>query len=141
MKRTAVAFLTVVSVASLAATIPSAVSAAEPPADRVFALYFHRTERCPTCQTMGKYSEEAVKKGFAKEVKAGTVAFYYIDYQNRKNAALKKGYKITDPALIVAKIVGNKVKEFKDLEDIWEKVDEKEAFLKYVRENVTAYRK
>ena len=32
-------------------------------------------------------------------------------------------------------------KEFKDLEEIWEKVDDKEAFLKYVRENVTAYRK
>lgn len=135
------AVLTIVFVASIAATIPNAALAAEAPADRVIAMYFHRTERCPTCQTMGKYAEEAVKKGFAKEVKAGTVAFYYIDYQNRKNASLKKGYKITDPALIVAKIVGNKVKEFKDLEDIWTKVDDKEAFLKYVRENVTAYRK
>lgn len=141
MKRAAAIVLTVVFVASLAATVPSAVSAAEPPADRVIALYFHRTERCPTCQTMGKYSEEAVKKGFVKEVKAGTVAFYNIDYQNRKNAALKKGYKITDPALIVAKIVGNKVKEFKDLEEIWDNVDDKKAFLKYVRDNVTAYRK
>ncbi len=135
------AVLTIVFVASLAATIPSVVLAAEVPADRVIALYFHRTERCDTCQTMGKYAEEAVKKGFAKEVKAGTVAFYYIDYQNRKNAAIKKGYKVTDPALIVAKIVAGKVKEFKDLEEIWDKVDDKEAFLKYVRENVTAYRK
>jgi len=140
MKRTTAIILTVLFVASLAATVPTAL-AAEAPADRVIAIYFHRTERCPTCQTMGKYSEEAVKKGFAKEVKDGTVAFYYIDYQNRKNAAVKKGYKITDPALIVAKIVAGKVKEYKDLEDIWDKVDDKEAFLKYVRENVTAYRK
>jgi len=140
MKRTTAIILTVLFVASLAATVPTAL-AAEAPADRVIAIYFHRTQRCPTCQTMGKYSEEAVKKGFAKEVKDGTVAFYYIDYQNRKNAAVKKGYKITDPALIVAKIVAGKVKEYKDLEDIWDKVDDKEAFLKYVRENVTAYRK
>jgi len=135
-----IAALTVVFVTSLAATAPNAV-AAEPPGDRVIALYFHRTERCPTCQKMGEYSEEAIGKGFVKEVKGGTVAFHYVDFQNRKNAALKKGYNVTDPALIVVKIVAGKVKEFKNLEDIWTKVDDKAAFLKYVRENVTAYRK
>ena len=141
MKRTTAIVLTVLFVVSLAATIPDVALAAEPPADRVVAIYFHRTERCPTCQKMGGYSEEAVKKGFAKEVKASTVSFYYIDFQNRKNAAVAKGYKVTGPALIVAKIVAGKVKEYKDLEDIWDKVDDKEAFLKYVRDNITAYRK
>jgi len=133
--------LTVVFAALLAATFPNAVSAADKPADRVAAMYFHRTERCPTCKKMGSYSEEAVKKGFAEQVKDGTVAFYYIDYQNKKNAAMKKGYKVTGPALIVAKIVDNKVKEFKDCPDIWDKVSDKSAFIKYVQANVEAYRK
>ncbi len=141
MKRIAAVALAVVFVAFLAATFPNAASAAETPADRVAAMYFHRTERCPTCKKMGSFSEEAVKKGFAEQVKDGTVAFYYIDYQNKKNAAMKKGYKVTGPALIVAKIVDGKVKEFKDLPDIWGKVGDKPAFLKYVQTNVEAYRK
>ena len=68
---------------------------------------------------MGSYSEEAVKKGFAKQVKEGSVEFHYVDFQDKKNAALTKGYKVSGPALIVAKVKENKVKEFKDLKDIW----------------------
>jgi hypothetical protein len=90
---------------------------------------------------MGSYSEEAVKKGFAKQVKKGSVEFHYVDFQNKKNAALTKGYKVKGPALVVAKIKEKKVKEYKDLKDIWMKVREKPEFIKYVRENVAAYLK
>jgi hypothetical protein len=127
------------AVAILGAVFVSAAWAADPPADRVVAMYFHRTQRCPTCLKMGSYSEEAVKQGFAEQVENGEVAFYYIDFQDKRNAALAKGYNVSGPALIVAKIADNQVKEYKDLEDIWAKVREKPEFLKYVRENVEAY--
>jgi hypothetical protein len=90
---------------------------------------------------MGSYSEEAVLKGFDKQIKTGTVEFHYIDFQDEKNAAHTKGYKVSGPSLIVARVVGNKVKEFKNLTEIWEKNQDKDAFLKYVRENITAYQK
>ena len=127
-------------VACIAAADALTAFAADRPADRVVAIYFHRTERCPTCQKMGSYAEEAVKKGFAEQVKKGTVEFYFIDFQNEKNAALKKGYKISGPALIVAQVRDNKVKQFKNLKEIWTKVQKKDEFVKYVRENLDAYR-
>ncbi|MBN2474098.1 MAG: hypothetical protein JXB62_05800 [Pirellulales bacterium] len=111
------------------------------PADRVVVMYFHRTQRCPTCLKMGSYSEEAVTKGFAEQVKDGTVEFHYIDFQNKKNAALTRGYKISGPALVVAKVVKNKVVRFTDLQEIWTKNRNKEVFLKYVRDHVTACQK
>jgi hypothetical protein len=127
--------------ASFTAMMASTTRAAAPPADRIVAIYFHRTQRCPTCLKMGTYSEEAVKKGFAKQVKASSVQFFYVDFQDKKNAALTKGYKISGPALVVAKIKANKVKEYKDLKDIWTNIGEKPKFLKYVRDNVEAYLK
>ena len=141
--------LVVLAVASVALTSASTALAAEKaakktakqPANRVVAMYFHRTERCPTCLKMGSYSEEAIKKGLAKRVKDGSVEFHYIDYEDKKNAALTKGYKISGPALIVAKVEANKVKEYKDLKDIWTQVQEKPKFIKYVRENIEAYAK
>jgi len=102
-------------------------------------MYFHRTQRCPTCQKMGSYSQEAVKTGFPQQLKAGTVAFYFVDFEDKRNAKLVKGYKVSGPALIVAKIKGNNVKQFKDLEDIWTHVTSKQEFIKYVQENVAAY--
>ena len=37
----------------------------------------------------------------AERVKDGTGAFYYIDFQDEKNAKLAKGYDVSGPALIV----------------------------------------
>lgn len=61
------------------------------------------------------------------------------DFQNEKNAILTKAYKISGPTLIMVKVVDNKVKEQKNLKDIWTKVREKPEFIQYVRENVEAY--
>jgi hypothetical protein len=111
------------------------------PADRVVVMYFHRTQRCPTCRRMGSYSEEAVTEGFAKEIKDGTVEFHYVDFQDEKNAKLTKGYKVGGPTLMVVKIVKNKPVEAKNLTQIWAKNGDKDAFFKYVRDNVTASQK
>jgi len=145
MKRFVAAVAVLGVIAFLESMLSQAVSAAEtsiaPPANRVVVMYFHRTQRCPTCLRMGGYSEEAVVKGFAREIKDGTVEFHYVDFQDERNAALVKGYKVGGPTLIVAHIVGNKVKEAKNLTEIWTKNRDKDAFLKYVRDNVAAYQK
>lgn len=130
---------TVVAVAFLASMFLQQALAADAPADRVVVMYFHRTKRCPTCLKMGSYSEEAVKSGFAQQIKDGKVEFHYVDFQDPKNAALAKGYRVGGPTLIVARIVDKKVAKFENLKDIWAKAREKKAFLKYVRDNVTAY--
>jgi hypothetical protein len=119
--------------------VQDAVVACDPPADRVVAMYFHRTERCPTCQKMGTYAEEAVRSGFAKPLKDGTVAFYYVEFENPKNAALTKRYDIGEPALIVARVKSKKVAEYENLEEIWAKVGDKTAFVKYVQDHVAQH--
>jgi hypothetical protein len=115
-------------------TVP--LGGAEAPAERVLVMYFHRTERCPTCQKMGDYAMEAVKSGFAEQMQAGTVAFHFVDFQKPQNAALAKGYKIEDPTLVVAKIRNNKVAAYQSLDDIWTNVGNKPAFLRYVQDGV-----
>jgi hypothetical protein len=135
----------VTSVALAAAAVPVFIaafsawaSAADVPADRVVAMYFHRTQRCPTCLKMGGYTEEAVNGGFAQQIKERKVEFHYVDFQDEKNAALTKGYGVTGPTLIIVKVVDNKGKEIRNLTEIWSKVADKAAFIKYVQENVAA---
>ena len=111
------------------------------PADRVVVIYFHRTQRCPTCLRMGSYSEEAVVEGFLNGIKDGTVEFHYIDFQDPKNAALAKAYKVTGPSLVAVKILNNKAVAAENLKEIWTKNGDKQAFLKYVRGHVEAYKK
>ncbi len=144
MKRVTMSLLMTAAIAvafsSFVEFAAGAEAAKTPPKDRVVVMYFHRTQRCPTCLKMGSYSEQAVASGFADQVKKGTVEFHYIDFQNEKNASYAKAYKITGPALIMAKVVDGKVAEFKDLKDIWSNVGDKKAFFKYVQDQVTACR-
>ncbi len=145
MKRTAVTLAAFLALPWLGFPVPDSWAAdaskdrVAAPKDRVAVMYFHRTQRCPTCLKMGSYTEEAVKTGFAGEIKAAKVAFHYIDFENEKNAAYTKAYRITGPTLIVAKVSGKKVLEYKNLEEMWSLVTDKEAFLGYVQANVNAY--
>jgi hypothetical protein len=116
-------------------------SATDTLADRIVVMYFHRTVRCPTCRKMGGYAEEAVKKGFAKQIKAGKVEFHFIDFQDKENEALTKGYQVSGPTLIVARVAKNKVQEHKSLTEMWDKVGDKDDFVKYVQDNVKSYQK
>jgi hypothetical protein len=145
MRRFIAITFAIVSAALIASLLADVLSAADTPADapadRVVAMYFHRTIRCPTCLRMGSYTEEAVKGKFAEQLKEGTVEFHFIDFQDKKNDTLTNGYKVSGPALVVAKVEGNKVKEYKNLKDIWTKNTDKPAFIKYVQDNITAYQK
>lgn len=134
-----IVLLAVAAVAAFAWVLPAPAPGAEAPADRVVAMYFHRTQRCPTCKLMGAYSEEAVREGFAEQIKGGKVEFHDVDFQDERNARLTRAYGITGPSLIVVKVEGNRVKEYRNLKEMWAKVADKPAFLQYVRENVTAY--
>lgn len=113
--------------------------AEETPADRVTVMYSHRTQRCPTCQKMGGYSEEAVKAGFKDELEAKSISFHSIDFQDSKNARFAQAYKITGPSLVIAQVRDGKVVKWTNLKEIWSKVTDKEAFLAYVQTNVKSY--
>ncbi len=127
--------------AILGSLVAETALAADVPADRVVVMYFHRTQRCPTCLKMGSYTEEAVKAGFADALKSGKVEFHFIDFQDQKNEALTKGYSVSGPSLIVAQVVDNKVKEHKSLKEMWTKVRDKAAFIEYVQSNIKDYQK
>ncbi len=127
--------------ACMACVLPQNVIADEAPKDRVVVMYFHRTVRCPTCLKMGSYTEEAVKGGFARQIKEGKVEFHFIDFQNKKNEKLTKGYKVGGPTLIVARVAKDKVAEHKNLTEMWSKVGDKSAFIEYVQANVKDYQK
>jgi hypothetical protein len=152
MKRVVTAAVALAVLALFALVLPQSVLAADTaateekaevkkPADRVVVMYFHRTQRCPTCLRMGSYSEEAVVEGFPQEIKDGTVEFHYVDFQDPKNAKLTKAYKISGPTLIVLKVVKDKAVAGENLTEIWTKNREKDVFLNYIQDNVRAFQK
>ena len=114
-------------------------AAAEAPKHRVVAMYFHRTQRCPTCQKISAYIGEAVKAEFGKELKLKVVELYEIDYQAKKNEKYTKGYKITRPTLVLANVQDGRVTAWKPMPKVWSLVGKKDVFFKYVQDGIRGY--
>jgi len=82
----------------------------------VEVLYFHRTIRCHTCETIDSTAKAFIAKEYKKEIASGDITFTSIDFQVEKENALVKKYSIDGPTLLV--VHHNKTKEAKyDLTD------------------------
>jgi hypothetical protein len=135
---TGAAVLTTAARGDEAASAPAAAKSAVA-AHRVVACYFHRTNRCPTCRKISAYIEESLNSGMAKEMKDGSVALQMIDFQDPKNQQYTEAYKITGPTLVLMDVRDGKVASWKPAPKVWSLVGKKDAFFKYVQDEVRVY--
>jgi len=119
---------------ALAADTPAAA-----PSHQVIACYFHRTVRCPTCQRIGAYIEEAVQTAFKAELKGGKVKMLLMDFQDAKNQKYTQAYQIAGPTLVLMDVHDGKVTSWKAAPKVWSLVGKKGDFLSYVQGEVRSY--
>ena len=122
-------------------TPPAGDEGAAPPEHQVVAIYFHRTERCPTCKRIGSLAEEAVTEGFAKELEAGTVEFRFVDFQDKDNADLAKQYNIKSPTLVLQNNFDGETICWTALPKVWQLHPKPDEFHAYVQQGITDYLK
>ena len=109
------------------------------PPHQVIVMYFHRTQRCPTCKRIGTLVEESIRQGYAKELETKAVELRLVDYQDRKNAKLAKQYKIKGPILVLANVYHGKVVKWTPMPKVWQLVGKPAAFHAYVQKGVKKY--
>lgn len=110
-----------------------------PPPHQVVAIYFHRTNRCPTCKRISAYIEEAIKSAFAAELRSRAVEIHMVDYEDARNAQIVQGYKITSPTLVLADVRDGKVEHWTPMPKVWSLVRDKDKFFAYVDDQIAEY--
>lgn len=105
----------------------------------VKAYYFHGDFRCSNCYKIEKYSKEAIDKYFAKELISGELEYEIINIDEKGNEHFVKDYKLYTKSLVISKIEDGKEVKYKNLEKVWNYLDNKEAFYNYVKEEVTKF--
>jgi len=119
---------------SQAAETPA--SAPATPADRVTVYYFHGAARCETCIKFESYTQAALQEGFAAELAAGRVEWKIVDVEEPANEHFVQDYQLKSKAVIVATYQHDQQTAWKDLEEIWALVNDKDAFKKYIQDGV-----
>lgn len=115
-------------------TVPS-----QAPGDKVIAYYMHGTFRCITCNKIEATAKEVVQTKFAREIKEGRLEWKVANFQ--EDDALAKRYNIATSTLVLIQRKDGRDIRFEKLEQIWNLVNNKPAFVSYVQGEINAYLK
>ena len=106
---------------------------------KVIAYYFHGTHRCWSCNTIEKYSREALEINFKKEMESGKLEFKSINMQEEGGKAYIEKYKLNSKSLVLVLVKDDKTIKYKNLPEVWRLVRDREGFYKFVKEKVSEF--
>ena len=115
----------------------TAMKAETSQADKVVVYYLYGPIRCVTCNKIEAVAKETVQTSFAKEIQADQVEWKTANFQEDEDLA--KRYDIASSTLVVVKKQGGKDVKYQKLEEVWKLVNDKPAFVSYVRGAVKSY--
>ena len=119
------------------ATTSSEGSAAESNLPRTLTVYyFWEAPRCETCLKLEGYAEEALRNGFSEELKSGLVRWRPVNVGEPAGEHFVKDYELFTKALILSDVRHGKEAKWRNLDKIWDLVDDKGAYIKYVQGEV-----
>ena len=114
-----------------AAKVPAAVKkAAEEKTALVY--YFYTNTRCSSCKTIEAYTREAVEKNFTAGYKGWKVVFKGVNLDETPNAHFKQDYWLNSKSVVVQKFSGEKALKWGKLEEVWQLLGDKKAFIDYI---------
>lgn len=98
--------------------------------DRIELLYFHRTDRCISCNNAEQYARDTLNAYYPDELKSGKLSIQSIDYQKDKAMAEKYNVKVQGLKLRITKGGQETVR---DVPEIWVYVKDKNAYMNYLK--------
>jgi len=101
--------------------------------------YFHRTIRCPSCEKIEALAQKAVEDGFAGELATGKMQWRIINIDEPQNKHFEDDYRLQMQSVIVSEIRGGKETRWKNLEKVWDMLDDDTGFIRYVQDEIRAY--
>jgi hypothetical protein len=107
--------------------------------NRVVAYYFHVTARCTTCRMIQAYTEESLATGFRDVLATGDLEWRPVNIQRAENRHFVQDYQLYARSVVIARFRDGQQVEWKNLEDVWDLLESKPAFVNYVQRQLRGY--
>jgi hypothetical protein len=108
-------------------------------AQRVLAYYFHTTQRCASCRKIEAYTAEAITTGFAEDLKAGRLVFQAVNIEDKGNEHFVKDFNLFTKTVVLVDERSGKQTAWKSLPKVWELLNDKDRFVRYIQGETRAY--
>ena len=135
-------FASVFAMAVFGVTAPGA-SAGEPAeasiTDGVVAYYFHGNVRCATCRKIEAYADEAIHSGFSGALDNGTLAWSVVNIDETEGKHFVEDFQLVTRSVVLAEYQDGKVVRFKNLDQVWQLVRDKDGFVEYLQDEANEF--
>ena len=103
---------------------------------RIRVYYLHATFRCVTCNTIEKMTRDLLDQQFGDALADGRIEWQEADFQ--ENEALAKQFDVIASCVVVAKVRGESMLEYKRLDEVWTLLKDVPQFNAYVGDAIRA---
>ncbi len=101
-------------------------------ADKLQVYYFHRTQRCYSCLTIGKYVKETIEDNFTDEIQNGIIDFQEINVELPENREIAEKFKASGSSLFINAVKNNQDDIGQDT-NVWRLVTDENKFKSYLK--------
>jgi len=134
-----IVYLVVKETRGAAGPAPESPAARGSEGREVIAYYFHGNMRCTTCLTIEGYSKEAIEAGFRQALDDGRLTWRVINIDEPGNEHFVDDFKLSTRSVVLVDVRDGKQVAWKNLEQVWGLVGEKDAFIAYIQDETRAY--
>lgn len=115
--------------AAMLAAMTLAGCGSVPEKGAVSVTYYHRTVRCPACETIEAWAKTAV----APDVEAGRVTWRTVNLDEPANGHFVDQYSLSAQSVVFSEVKAGKEVRWKNIEKVWDLLDDEAAFHSYVK--------
>jgi hypothetical protein len=100
--------------------------------DVIQVTYFSSDVRCATCVRIERLAKECVERNFAPELQDGRIAFRTVNLDGPGNEHFVQDYRLVSKTVIVSDLAQGSEVRWENLQDVWTKQKDEQAFEAYV---------
>jgi len=98
----------------------------------VIVYYFHGDQRCTTCIRLEVLTTWAVQSTFQDQLDEGRLGMEVVNFHTAGNEHFEEDFNLQHQSVILVLKQNGQTVRWKNLERIWDLVDEAEAFENYI---------
>ena len=102
----------------------------------VVVYYLHNSVRCIKCKKFETYTQQVLSEFFAEPLRQGTIQWRMLNVDNPQNEHFINDYKLITKSVVLARFKEGKQIEWKNLEKIWQVVDDEAAYKNYIKDEI-----
>jgi hypothetical protein len=105
-------------------------------ADAILVTYFSSDVRCATCMRIERLTRETVERNFPSELKSGRIVLRTVNLDSPGNEHFVQDYSLISKTVIVSDLAKGQEVGWENLQQVWTKQKDEQAFDAYVVEAV-----